>query len=226
MAYTLVSSGTFASTNQNGFTSATFDSSGGDLLVVVAGSVFSPTSITDNKSNTFTKVGEVDRSGTVSISYCQGGTFGTGHTLTLSGSGNYPDCIYYVFSGSASSPLDGTATTNNNFTVPLNPGSITPSATGELFITGFGGNSGGTYSVGSGFTIFGTQYLPGPNSWQLGAAYKIKTDALAENPAWTSTVAGNSAADLVAFKVAPPPDLNVPVTPSAAYRTKAMIVIA
>ena len=42
----------------------------------------SPTTISDNKSNTFTALTVSGSTANVRIFYCQGGTFGTGHTFT------------------------------------------------------------------------------------------------------------------------------------------------
>jgi hypothetical protein len=79
------------------------------------------------------------------------------------------------------------------------PGSLTPAATGELFIIGMGGNgqNGGSEAIDSGFTVLdAATFLRGI------CGYKIKTDALAENPTMSWTTGRRYGMAMTAYKPA------------------------
>lgn len=84
----------------------------------------------------------------------------------------------------------------------IQPGSITPSQSGEVLVTCIGsfGGSANTWSIDSGFTII----YQGANEVGIvfAIAYKIKTDAVAENPTWTwiTGTQPGAATSMAAFK--------------------------
>lgn len=88
------------------------------------------------------------------------------------------------------------------------PGSVTPAVTGEVFVVGqgLGGNgsapnNGGTEAINSSFNI-----TDAASFQSMITGYKIKTDALAENPTASWTTAGYSVIAQAAFKAVLVPD--------------------
>ncbi len=178
MAIALVTNGTGLSTDSNGFTTGSFDTTGANFLIVgfvQSSATAGSGAISDSKSNTWLRLTEYtvafsDRF--IAIYYAENATVGSGHTFTAAGTSNFPTIIMAAFSGVAtSSTFDVENGVNNTFDSTQPSGSITPGADNE-----FGHTAGAT-------------------------AYLIETTATAKNPTWTWS-SGNArcGATVAAFK--------------------------
>lgn len=188
-----------------GATTAAVDTTGANLLIVHAscyGGGDAPT-ISDSKGNTWTARISVG-GGTdarSSIWYCYGGTVGSGHTFTISGTNTYAVVYVQAWSGIAASAYDVENGANANATT-IQPGSVTPSQNNVLIVSGFSENRGAfTATVDSGFTISNQNSPVGGQAVGGAFAYKILTAGGATNPTWgTLPSAGAIAATQVVFK--------------------------
>ena len=194
-----------AATGRDGSTTATFDSTGADLIVVSVGWYNGSFTVSDNKTgNTYTaltsETGATDVN--VQLYYCVPVDVGTGHTVTVSGTDTYSALNAQAFSGASATPFDlESAGGFANSATSVQPGSATPSENDCLLVTGVGfNNSYSSLSVDSSFVnIEETTYAA---SWHSGIsmAHKIQTTAGAENPTWSWTTSRNSGAVLASFK--------------------------
>lgn len=91
----------------------------------------------------------------------------------------------------------------NSASPTIQPGSVTPSQSNELIITGVSSNpTNDTYTINSGFTITDSQlHTPGATEGSA-LAYLVQGAAAAINPTWTSSTlqANFNAATIAAFK--------------------------
>lgn len=181
-----------------GATSASIDTTGATLLVVVNadfnfGALSTPT---DSKSNTWTNRTTYGTGGAkVRISYVENPTVGSGHTFSCGGGSN----------GIAVIALSGTKTSSaydvENGADGAQSGSVTPSEDNEILITGHCNASPATYSVDLSFTIQEQRaYNAGDNTMGFGLAYLIQTSAAAKNPTWSGGTPG--ATNIATFKAA------------------------
>jgi len=199
----IASVGTNGGTND--VTSGSINTTGANLLVVSVSwyNPIDPTpTLTDSKSNTWTAL--TTRSGgniSNKIYYCYGGTVGTGHTFTWSGSTIYPSINVSAWSGISASPFDvenGAGTASS--WASLSTGSVTPSQANTLVIAalGFENNVGGTISIGSSFTITDTVPYAGGAGEGSAMAYVVLASSSAQNPAWATSVNSISGAAAIA----------------------------
>lgn len=199
MAYSLIAHDS-AGGDTDIATTAGVDTTGADLLVVVAAS-YSPrdATITDSKGNTWTSLTRYGAAGNrVQFFYCQGGTVGPSHTFTATGGvDGYYSIAVLALSGSVASPADG-----ENGATDVSPGSVTPSQDNDILITALCYYPSNTPTIGSGFTISdNVDYVA--EHMGIALAYKIQTSAGAENPTWSpSSSFGEKATAMVAFKAA------------------------
>jgi hypothetical protein len=186
-----VSAGAVAGAN---VTTGSVNMNGADLIVCGTASYNGATIVTvsDSHSNTYsyrTTYNDSDGDSFLRIAYVQGAGVGTsGMTFTSSSSGtSYSSIACLGVSGSLASPYDveNGATALSSIT-SLQPGSVTPSVTDDLFVTVIDDQFGnGTFSINSGFTIDQSVATSNTNHIGIALAHKIKTDALAENPTWS-----------------------------------------
>lgn len=213
MAVALVTSVTAQSSSGNGVTTATFDSTGADLIVVTVtfyGSA-DPT-VSDSKSNTWSTT-TVKRNGTntgVMIFYAFAATVGASHTVSAAGGTIYQSIAVRAYSsGHASAPLDQQNGGNQSNTNVMT-GSITPAENNELVIAGEAHDSTGTISSVDVLTInhnlAGTAFAEG-----LCVASEIQTTATARNCTFTAGVSDSRAAKIVSFKEAAAAGSIVPI---------------
>lgn len=187
-------------TKSNASASPSVDTTGANFLVAVIVGNQSLTAPTDSKSNTWTALTEYANSGQglyVRIFYVANPTVGTGHTFTNT-SGNYSFTYVSAWSGMATaSPFDAENGQNSVNGTTIQPGSVTPSTTNELFITGFESIAAGTASIDNGFTIQDGDLVGGaPYAW----AYKVNSTSTAQNPTWTTTGSSWIVSNMAAFK--------------------------
>lgn len=200
MTVALVAHRSDGSPDGNGFTSAAIDTTGANFLVVGVGQTATNGVLTDSKGNTWVELVSPAVSGlTGTLWYAENAIVGTGHTFSISGSGNFPSMEIAAFSGVAtSSSLDqqnGNAGTGN----PIATGSVTPTTNDQLVVTAVGGFCS-SLSIDGGFTISDSVDIAGGAHYGSGLAYLIQTTAAAANPSWTGV--GGAGTKIATFKAA------------------------
>lgn len=193
------------STNGNGFTTATFDSTGGNFVAVVLNQTTSGTgTISDNKGNTYTQRTVNSFGQATSIFYAENATCGTGHTITVSGTGNFPALSYAAFSGVLASGAYNKESVGGiaNGAASVQPGSITPDQADSLLIAGLGIGNSDSASINGGFSTPDQLQVAGGAAYGVAGAYLIQTSAAAANPTWTWATGDNRQAVMAAFKPA------------------------
>jgi hypothetical protein len=204
------SSGTVASQATSGMNII-----GATLLVVVITYFNSTTadmsvSSTNNATGKWTALsayGTTSGTGLSQIFYCVAPTTSASEIFTVSttlGGGDYLNIVATAFSGTlitssvyqagsntGADDATGTATT-------IQPGSVTPSQTNTLIVTGIKFTGVGvTASIDSSFSIAAQADDSVGSDIALG--YLIDTSSLAINPKWTVSVAGDLASTIAVF---------------------------
>lgn len=234
MAISLLSHTIAGSANLNNVTTGAISTTGASLLVVIVSeSAESPVAaaLTDSSSNTWTRLTTQSTGVAVAsaIFYVLAPTTSGSHTFTYTHTGFAPSIAVLAFSGvdtagfdSQSGAIgDGTQTTQQ-------PGSITPTGSSDVFITGIAWGASRTMAIDSSFTITDQiDYLAAGDNLALGAAYKISS--VAENPTWSWTTAMTPACVMATFKAASSggtnpffvttADVPPPLPPSSIHRT-------
>lgn len=188
-------------------TSPGVNSAGSTLFVAGSSGYRSPYPLqSDSKSNTWTGLtGQAPGGGVaVKLWYVPSPTTDGAHTFSADGGdvGTTYSCDGALgFSGVTTLDAEAAGNALGNVFTSIQPGSITPAQSGEVFVTAIRWDTGAatTWAIDSGFTIlFQVASAGGPG---FAIAYKIKTDALAENPSWTPTGSLAAAATtMAAFK--------------------------
>jgi hypothetical protein len=201
---TLIGSGVSAgSSDELTVTTPSYNTTGATLIVIVQSSAGGANTPSDSKGNTWTQVINEPTFGNnhSSIYYCASPTTDSAQTFTATyGGTGEPTLIVYAFSGATGVLDKNSGGFNNGSTTTCQPGSVTPTTSGQLVISGFSYQASVTASVDSGlsnqidvgFSLFHHQ----GNS----AAFKIQSVAAAINPQWTASGTGNFAATLATFK--------------------------
>lgn len=210
MAIALVNHTSAGSSDTNNVTTSSIDTTGATLLVawIVFDFTAAEPSFSDNKSNTWTSL-TIQSDGAAARGrwrYVANPTVGTGHTVTASGTTDFPAVCFLAFSGvAAASPFDvQNGAASSSAVTTLAPGSITPGQNNELVLVGLG-VAGAISSLsigGSGFTITDQVAFSSGAAYGADAAYKVQTTAGAENPAWSWTTAETCVAAIASFKAA------------------------
>ncbi len=171
-------------------TTSAIDTTGATLIVITS-VVFSTNTlvVSDSKLNTIQHLSPrgATNKATTTIHYIYGPTVGSGHTFTCAATLGYPVCMVSVYSG--------TLTTSGVFDVENGgetdvvnsqaSGSITPSASGELIVSGWGSNGANSaaLAVDSSLAILDTQTS---TSYELGAhAYLVDSNVNPINATWS-----------------------------------------
>ena len=192
MAYALIGSGVSKAGSGN---SASYDTTGATLLVLMLSAQTISAGPADSKGNTWTLIGsvltQVGSFGMQTGLYYVSGTpsVGSGHTFSCADS--VPALEVLAFSGGAtSSQLDQhTATADQADTAAIKPGSITPSAANQVVLFGCGGFDSGGGTVDSSFIKQLEVFGAGGTNYSGMLSYLIQTTATAENPGYTITSA-------------------------------------
>lgn len=188
------------------FTSATGDTIG---VWFNYGVPTDPTSVTDNKGNTYTQRGKVSRAGGFTAFHytCENATGGAGTIVTLNiGFTEYPTLAAAAISGVVtSSVLDVLTTDGVDTAQPWTLSSGTLSQADEIVFGFLGSDSGtstSTFTEGSGMTKLGE--VTDSNLYWTGAlAYVVVSATTARVQSWTSSVAGSNSTQIVSsFKAA------------------------
>lgn len=213
MAISLIAHSTGVAPAGSPGNSATINSTGATLLVVVIGDAqIGVESVSDSNGNTWNALtpqgsgssGNSIRS-QIFYAYAKGSvvlSLGSGHFVTVSGA--FSAFSFSAWSGTLTyptNPFDSeNGTTSGSST--LQPGSITPLLNNELVITGCGSQaSSGADAISTGYTILDTLPLAGGSNYDMGSAYQIQTVATATNPTWT-TSGSFPGATIACFKAA------------------------
>lgn len=206
MGYSYVNGTIAGSSSSSPVTTSPIDTTGATLLVVaVACGSTGPSTITDSKGNQYLCMAPVAyNSGPnfVELYYCNNPIVGTGHTFTATSSPlgrAFPSIGALAFSGVAESAADVFSWADAASVSSVQPGSVTPSANGELIITAAHGWLATGLSVDSGFTAFTAGSTA--NNYALGLAYLIQTTAAPIDPTWTLSASETyPIASIIAFK--------------------------
>ena len=184
MSYSTPIAHTVAQATSSGasVTTSAIDTTGADLIVVAVARYIGAT-VSDNKGNTYTAATGYGSDPVLTFYYCQAPTVGTGHTFSVgSVASGYAALAVAAFSGSGASPLD-----QQNGASGETAGSITPSASGELIISAYGGHNTAGPSAVSGMTLLDAAQFNNSTQVAYGIAlgYAIQTTATAINPSWS-----------------------------------------
>lgn len=196
MAISYVTSGFGAvGTNGNGYTTGSFNSSGGNLAVTGGASgnfgsgSLAAITFSDSKSNSWTSLTKTSAftswRSACQLAYKLTPSVGSGHTVSGSCSDNTAGGAA-IFSGVASFGAES-AGGNSGSGTTCQPGSLTPSEDNCLLLTAlcFCRNTGDAdVSIDNGFTIIDQNRTNG-GQYCIALAYKIQTTAAAINPTWT-----------------------------------------
>lgn len=214
MAIALIDSVLAQTTDFHVVTTAAINTTGANLLVIVAvgETNFAAMDVSDSKSNTWTpltaQVNATTSKG-VRIWYSGGSpTVGSGHTFTAGTAVGdpffFPSIVALAFSGAAASSFfdqESAGDEQNAGTATIQPGSLTPAADNELLITGMNQQGGGTSStINSSFSI--AEQIGEGDGDGLAVAYQIQTTATARNPTWTADGGSAIATVMAAWKAA------------------------
>lgn len=210
----------------NGGTTGSINTTGANLLVAEVGwenGVTADITLSDSKSNTWTALTKTTLgSRSARIFYCLGGTVGSGHTFTVSGSTTYTAFAVTAFSGAKSSSVvdQECAGATNASTTSIQPGSVTPSENGCLVYTGLfvGGGTCGTPGLNGGFSAEGALAADGINNGGTVGGYLIQIGAAAANPTISWTTARIGVAVGAVFKSDGTPPASLTATDQTANR--------
>ena len=205
-AWTLKASTFAQSLNQNDVTTSGIDTTGADLIIIVAGwyPQGGTVKVKDSASNTWSsKTSYFDGLfRQIQISYVFSPTTGVAQTFGSGGTGDtctqcYAAITVEAWSGSTSNGNEGDKSANTGSGTSLQPGSISPAAN-DLFITGIAAaNSATGFTNGGVFTVSNQHAFTG-NGVAIGMAHG--TSSSAQNPTWSWTNADEAIAAMTAFK--------------------------
>ena len=207
MAFTRLASTAKSSADTNAVTTTAIDTTGANLLVLISACEGGGEAISDNKGNSWTALtSHANSTAQVRIYYSIPTSVGSGHTFTSSLTGGFPAVAVSAYSGAAtSSVFDKQNGAASDSASSLATGSVSPSADGELLISGLGLDNGiGTLSsIDSGFAIDASVGIGASDG--VAIASLIQTTASAQNPTWSLTGGSDVIAVAIAtFKSAPP----------------------
>lgn len=182
-------------------TTGGIDTTGANLLVAILVDYKGnpAATFTDSKGNTWTISAEsfVASDTRARMAHCVPTSVGSAHTFTLGAATLcYPAVCVSAFSGANATPLDqqnGNAATG----VSIQPGSVTPSTSDQMIVTGLG-CYGASPSINSAFTITNTVAYVADNNYCASLAYL--NSGSAQNPTWSATGSSGMATRIATFK--------------------------
>lgn len=192
-------------------TSSSIDTTGASILVASVADRFDSgvtAVLTDSKTNIWIQAGSTQVNSVVRerIFYAKNPIVGTGHTFTLTGgAGNEPAVCVGAFSGTDTvAPLDQTnGAVAGGSVSSLQTGSVTPTQSTELVVTGLQQVANTGLAIDSGFAIAGTVARVVAQNIGNSLAYKFVASPVATNPTWSWTTAtANTATVIATFKAA------------------------
>jgi hypothetical protein len=132
----------------------------------------------------------------------QGGTVGSGHTFTISGTSNFPSMQISAWSGSAATPFDVENGAGVTFANTNQTGNVTPSTDNQLIVAGLTYDTNETPTINLGFTILDTDTTIAFGAQAAQIVYLIETTATAKNPTFSWPSNSRSASSIATFKAA------------------------
>lgn len=190
---------TGAATGVNGGATSSIDTTGANFAVIAVcwyDAVTASPTISDSKGNTWTSLTRTESNDTgVRFYYTQGGTFGTGHTFTASGTSIYSSIFVQAWSLISATPFDVENGATAVVSTTIQPGSVTPGQANVLVITATANNDSALVpsSINSSFTISDSVAVNTGTNVGGGMAYRVITDGSAQNPTWTYSGTFNDA---------------------------------
>lgn len=167
-------------------TTAAVDTTGSTLLVLVAVvDSATPPTVSDSKSNSWTAKTIRSTYAHLHTYYCASPTVGSGHTFTVSQSGNVA-LMVDGWSGTGASSYDGEvgdALIGSYFAASQGSAPITPSENNCVVITHIQGikPTNATVSSQNGFTLLEYLISSGDNNHGIAGVYKVQTTAVEQN---------------------------------------------
>lgn len=189
-------------------TASTTTAASASTFVIGVHAGVSPSSVSDNKGNTYTRVGGSSQDATaasvINFYYVQNGAGGAGHTATANfGSSDDASVFLLEITGAATASFDQTARVRDTAS-PFTVTSPTLSQADEMIVCLIGTQSGSnpaTYSESTGFTI-ADQSTNGVAVWTAALAYKVVSSTTAITPSFTCTGGTDAGLILCTFKKA------------------------
>jgi len=185
MAWALVSTVAKASSG----TSASFDTTGADFIVVSIGTVSGNPQISDNQGNEYRRytgstLETALNTACASVYFCLLPTTSASHTVTITG--NNPSFEVAAFSGMhVTFPLYAERSGSTTTAATIQAGSLTPPTSDCLVIATMAYRDTTTVSIDGGFTITDQKPYVGAVAAGSALAYLIQTTAAAANPTWS-----------------------------------------
>lgn len=216
MAYSLIdSTSAGAGVGANNVTTTAIDTSGADLLVVVASASTLSISISDSASNVWLSDAEETASlPDVRIWYVASGlSTSATHTFTISSSGLAPSVAAFAFSGATANPSFSATNNTAASNTEVQPGAIS-SVDGYLMVAGWttaASPSGNFFIIAGGWTYESVESVASQH-WGLGAGWVV-ANGTSINPVLEAANAGNMSAAMQMFEVAPESNPSVFRTP-------------
>ncbi len=209
---------TSAKAGGSGTPTSAIDTTGATLLVatVAAFGSTSPTALTDSKLNIWIPlIEQVNGSQHEQMWLCPEPAVGTGHTFTYGLGGTFPSLCVGAYSGVSAAAFVSETGANGN-AATIQPGSLTPKKTGNLFVTGLCMGIGTGPTIDLGFTEQHNDYSAGA---YIGSAqaYLIETAIAAKNPTWNWTGSFNCGTTMAVFDAASTLKTTIPFTDSNIY---------
>lgn len=211
IAVGVTSKGRTASSSSIATTGVATQASGSTFVIGVVWNNVGFTSVTDNKTNTYTQLGGLDLQPGAAASharlyYCQNGNGGAGHTGTLTLAGADNCAIFFLeITGALAASFDlgnGNLDTASPFTSP----SITTTQARELLIAYLAGDSGSnpaTHAESTGFTVqSAAEETNGSSFWTGCLASRLVTSTASYNASFTESGATRGAVFVIGFKEA------------------------
>lgn len=204
--FSFISATSVGSSDGNGPTTPAIDTIGAGILLVGIVSYESSTAPTpsDSKGNTWTPLtaSSIVAGARSQLFYSVPTSVGSGHTVTVSGAGNFSSACFASFSGGAASPFDVENGGTGTSTSPSAGTGIAPTVDNELLIALAGTGAGTLTAIDGGFTFAGSAVAYSA-ALHFGAAmaYLIQTTATASDPNWTNSVSVDWSARIASLKV-------------------------
>jgi hypothetical protein len=183
-------------------TTPAVDTTGATILIAHVGS-YDPggaVTVTDSKGNTWSPLTAHANGDRSQFFYAENPVVGSGHTFSISTTGQYSGVIVGAFDQVATaSSFDQQNGANSASAATIATGSVTPSTNNQLIVAGVASDQASA-TINAGFTIIDTiAYNPG-NAIGSCFAYLVQTTAAAVNPTWTPSGTGAVGASIATFK--------------------------
>lgn len=105
-SFSIVSHLIQGSTNSNGFTSTSINTTGADEIIFFVGANDNTPTVSDSNSNTWSAIGNTLVGDNIAAFHCHNPTVGAGHTFTVTATSKSPCIAVIAISGTNSSPVD------------------------------------------------------------------------------------------------------------------------